>query len=105
MKNRAETRVSLRWILEQKEPFYGAQLARAVNMHQVSACRQLRNLERNCIIKRVENVDVRIVLYDVSDIAACQKMADYKPKPLNGYTPVAQRRVKRIINSVWSLGE
>ena len=104
MKNRSETRISLKWILAQKEPFYGAQLARALDMHPEGACRQLRNLERNCIIERIENNDSRIALYAVSDLDACQAMADYKPKPANGYTSVKQRPVKRIINSVWSLG-
>jgi predicted ArsR family transcriptional regulator len=103
MKNRSETRVTLKWILAQKEPFYGAQLARALDMHPMSACRQLRNLERNSIIERVNYGGSTILLYAVSDIDACQAMADYKPKPANGYTPVKQRPVKRIINSVWSL--
>lgn len=104
MRNRSETRISLKWMLAQTEPFYGAQLARALDMHPEGACRQLRTLERNHIIERIEGREGMRVMYTIADKHACQTMADYKPKAPNGYVPVKQRPIKRIINSVWSLG-
>ena len=103
MRVRIELRRTLQWVLDQQEPFYGVEMAKELEISQNAARKSLHRLQAMSLIDSL-HLEVKKVHYIVADRDKCEIMAAWRPKVANGYVPVKKRPVKRIINSVWSLG-
>ena len=103
MKVRAEKRRALVWILQQPGTFYAIEMAQGLGITPESCRKSLQRMRAKGLIDHVD-LDVTKVYYAVADRALCEMMAEWQPKPANGYVSVKNRPVKRMINSVWSLG-